>query len=604
MSESLVSGVDLIHPTASGLGVITTDQVWVLFDREIDETTIAGGNFFVTGPDSDTWIGPDLQLFHDTVNAGSGEDDILESPGFEGIVQGEISFERYDLLTESVVTTLDVIGSGHLYRTRAIFTPTNRLQSNTEYLAHLSGDEDDTDTLQTGLSERTVFDTVSSGANVGTGVATFEGGYIGLVTNDSYHVTITTAGDVGDAKFTFFRNSDPLSVFGPFKTRRAGVLLSDGVTVEFSDGTYSVGDKWSVVTRERTIFTGNLVWPFQTGSGSILTIPDSTSTTVLGDTTPATVVADTGDGVGTGTFTLQSNTPTDNATNVTIPTGPFQITATFSDPVDATTVVSGVSVSVFSEPVNGDPDIAADGLLISNPTVVGSVITIDVADNQLRNNNLVTVTFDSTVSGTDGTSLGQDVDFEFTTQYDPLYCSERKLRLDIGAFISDVSSDTVHFAIFEASLIADHLTWNKSNLDDDYYKFARSQWTSCKAAEILLMNVTGASGQLKSKKLGDLSVEFDTTNADVSAPLKRALACLDRWEGVLMAGGRQVQHASMVVKGDLDVDRPPIGRGWLHTRDIHNAQVPAGNRRLKLNTSRRYRNLYSRHSHSKGWWDK
>ena len=148
MADSIASIVDLIHPTASGLGIITSDQIWVLFDREIDETTIAGGNFFITGPDFDTWSGPDLQLFLDRESLGD-EEEILQSPGFLGLVQGEITFERISLSSDgTVVTTEDTVGSGHLYRTKAIFTPTNRLQANTEYRVYLSGDEDTGDTLQ------------------------------------------------------------------------------------------------------------------------------------------------------------------------------------------------------------------------------------------------------------------------------------------------------------------------------------------------------------------------------------------------------------------------------------------------------------------------
>lgn len=592
---SIASIVDLLHPTVSGIGIITNDQVWVLFDREIDETTIAGGNFFVTGPDFDTWSGPDLQIYLDAEQLGD-ESEILQSPGFHGIVQGTLSYERIDLNSVVTVTGLDTVGSGHLYRTKAIFTPTNRLQADTEYRVYLSGDEDDTDSINTGISSRTVFDTLTSGSNTGTGTAEFTGGYTGFVDLDTYRIEITTSGEVGDARFIFVRDSDPISIFGPFRTKYSSVLLSDGVSVEFDEGLYRTGDKWSVVVKERDIFTGNLTWPFKTGSGSIETIPDSTATSVIGDPVETTQTT------STSSFSVSSTTPVDGASNQTLPVGEYTITAIFNSAIDASTVVSGIDVSVYAEAATGDADVPATGELIAEPSVNGQTLTITVASGLLKQNNLVTVTLDSTIQNISGISLGSDYSWSFSTAYYPMYCTERRMRIMIGAFIANVATDTVNLAIHIASLEADELTWNTDNLTDEYYMFARSQWTCCRAAQILLINTTGGSGSLKSKKLGDLQVEYDTSSGGVSKPLQNAEDCMRKWEGTLMAGGRQVQSAKMVVKGSNDGDRPPIGRGWMHIRDFSGtSQTPAANRRLREWTSRRYRNVFSR---TRGWWER
>lgn len=596
MAESLASIIDLIHPTASGIGVITTDQVFVVFDRAIDENTVTAGNFFVTGPDFDTWIGPDLQLFQEAEGSGSGSGDILESPGFDGIVQGTISFERLDLNSLTVISGIDTVGSGLLYRTKAIFTPTNRLAADTEYTVYLSGDEDDTDTLQTGISERTVFDTLASGINTGSGSATFEGGYIGLTAQDVYHAEITTSGEVGVAKFTFWTDNDPLSVFGPFKTKQSGVLLSNGVSVDFTEGLYRVGDHFQAVVKARNTFTGNLLWPFKTGSGSLQVIPDSVSTSVIGDPLPTGTTTST----SASSFSLVSSDPADAASNVTIPDGEFDITLTFNDNIELTTAASGVWGQVFAESVTGDTDTPASGILIADTSVSGKVLTVTVASGQLNKNNLVTVTIEDTLQSTSGTSLGADETVVFSTQYSPLYCTERRVRLDIGAFIGTVAPDTVNLAIHVASLMADQLVWNISNQNTNYLNFAKMQWTCCKAEEILLLNTTGGSGALKSKRLGDLSVEYDTSNANVSLPLQRAMECQLRWETVLQTGGNSVQTPSMVVKGTLDPDRPPIGRGWAHTRSEF-PQIPAANRKFRFTGSRRTRNIWSVR---KGWWNK
>ena len=602
MATGISEVIDLIHPTASGTGVILSDTAWIVFDREIDQTSVEDGNFFLTGPDFDQVTGPDLQIYQDLASSGSGEDDFLESPGFEGLVAGSFSFERISLTTNDVVSTTDVVGSGHLFRTKATFTPTNRFQADTEYSVHVSGDEYTLDTLLTGISSRTVFDPVASGTNTGTGDIIAVGGYIGNNT-DTYHVAITTAGAVGTSKFTFYRDSDLLSVFGPFRTKEAGVLLSDGVSVEFEEGQYDVGDSWHFVCQPREVFSGNLIWTFKTGSGSIASIPDSTSTTVIGDIgTTATTSSSSAT-----TFSVSSTSPVDNATNQVIVPGEYTITVNFNSDIDALTVVSGVDVIVRADPVTGelasDTGSGAVGVTIARPVVSGSELQIIVASGQLAQNNLVTITLDSSIASTGGTSLGSDYSFSFTTRYSPLYCTSRKLRLSIGQYIKDLPDDTLNFAIHMASLAADQLNWNTSIDDNDYFNFVRGQWVCCKAEEILLINVAGGSGQLKSKKLGDLSVEYNTSS-NTNAALERAIACQQKFEGALIAGGQQVQKAALTIRGSLDPDRPPIGRGWYHSRNLSMPQVPAANKKTRFYGTRRYRNTYDRVGSGKGWWSR
>jgi hypothetical protein len=587
LATTLASIVDLIHPTASGIGVPTNDQIWVLFDRAIDETTIAGGNFFVTGPDFDTWSGPDLQLFHDRESVGD-EEYPLESPGYHGLVQGTFSYERISLSDLSVVSGIDTVGSGALYRTKAIFTPTNQLQANTEYTVYLSGDEDTTDSFSTGIASRSVFDTVTSGTNLGTGLATFTGGYEGLALVDALRVEVTTSGDVGVAKFTFVRDSDPLSVFGPFLTRQAGVYLGDGVSVEFDEGTYEAGDQWSVVVKEREVFTGSSYWPFKTGAGVFEPLPTTTATSVTGDPAPTPTTGTT----PATTFSVSSTTPTDGATHQTLTDYTLPISVTFSSEIDDTTVQSGVSVSVVTEAVLGEPDVTASGILAADPQVSGSTLNVVVAEDQVFQNNLVTVTVDSTVTGANGVALGSDYSFSFTTTYTPYYCTERRLRVMIGSYIADIDPDTVNAAIYIASVEAGHLTWNKDNITDEYYKFARSQWVCCRAASILLSNASALKGAVRSKRLGDLTVEYDTTSGgvDVSAPLRKTEECMARWEGVIQAGGRQVMAPKAVIKGDAEIERFAFGRGW--TQAV-NPNHPAANTKVRYQNGRRWR---------KAWW--
>lgn len=573
--------VDLVYPTVSGVSIPTNAQIWIVFDREIDETSL-DGNFFLTGPDQDTWSGPDLGLYTDYESIGS-EDEILQSPDFHGILQGTITTERIRTDSYSSYTGYDYTGNGFSYRTKAIFTPTNRLTADTEYTVYLSGDEDTTDSLNTGIRTRTVYDTVK-GSNLGTGTALFTGGYTGTATNQ-YNVAITTAGEPNTAKFTYYLDSDPSLVFGPYYTKQGGVVLSDGVSITFGEGTYVVGDTFSVVVIAPTTFTGNLLWPFETGTGSILEVPSTTSTLITGAPSASSSTS-----TSTDTFSVLATYPGHRATNLDVVDTDFDIEVLFSDSIDDTTITSD-TVIVATEPVNGDvSSIAYSGVLPTTLSVSGDELTITVASGLMFSNNVVIVTLDAQIASTSGVELDSDNEFYFTTTYNPLYSSVRKVRLDYGASLANVPDDTINLAIFEASLEADVSLLSTSATNANYYTFARRQWVTCRAAEVLVSNALGSNSGLKSKRLADLEVQYDPKAS--SGDLDRALGCLAKWTPVIQAGGYSVQTPTFFVKGELDPDRPTVGRLWKDT-DIYTRKTPAANAKsLDETKSRRYKSGY------------
>lgn len=603
MATNLIDIVKEIHPAASGVGIITADQIWVTFDRELDEPSLSNGNLFVAGPDFDTWSGPDLQLFLDAPSLGT-EDEILQSPGYHGLVKGTFSFERLDLHSDTIVHTLDIVGSGTFYRTKAIFTPSEKLAVDTEYTVYLSGDEDTSDSLKTGILSRTVFDTDPDDQNTSTGLVTFSGSYLGLIATDTYHIDITTSGDLSTSRFTFYRSSDPSYIVGPLKVAQHGVSLSDGVTVSFSDGNYAQGDSWSVVVREPDAFFGNITWPFKTGSGSIENIPALLSTSVIASN-PAGIHVDP---AIPEAFRVVNTRPRDMDTSLPLQplNNAYPVTITFNSPVDITTVIPGTTLDVVIEPSVGlstDTQYPGEDAYGESPITVSvsqNVLTVWVASGILAQNNLIALTLDKDIADINGLKLEEDYDFYFTTRYDPLYCSLRRLRLNAGQYMTTIPDDALNLAIHMASLEADQRTWNKANLEDNFYHFVRSEWTCCRAAQIVLSNTVGGPGRPKSKKLGDLEVEFDTTTQNVMVPLERIQQCLDKWDRELMAGGREVQKPMYGVKGELDIDRPSIGRSWLHTRDWMNTQTPAANMRVRPSISRRWRSVYGH----RGWFER
>lgn len=362
---NITTVVDLIHPASDEVSVITADTIWILFDREMDEISINTGTFFLQGPDSNALSGPDLHLYNENLSDVSNDADFLNSPGFTGIVPGTITFQKINNLSLASYTGFDYSGEGTLWRTKAVFTPTDSLAPNIEYTVYLAGDEDTSADPETGIRERTVFDT-QKGTNTGDGEASFSGGYIGLVTSDTFNIEFTTAGTRGVARFKWWKTSDPDILYSNIITDDGAIPLEDGVEITFDNGTYEVGDSWSVNVKKGNIFYGNLIWSFTTGSGSIQTVPASTATSIIGTAASSPI---------TDSFEVSTVDPVHRATNQ--PLTANEIVFTFNNDIDTTTVTSA-RVTVIGEPVNGDETLLATRTLAKDITVDGKTLTIRI----------------------------------------------------------------------------------------------------------------------------------------------------------------------------------------------------------------------------------
>jgi hypothetical protein len=216
---------------------------------------------------------------------------------------------------------------------------------------------------------------------------------------------------------------------------------------------------------------------------------------------------------------------------------------------------------------------------------------VEAIGNQLYVNNLIEVILTSGIMATDGTYLSDGYSFEFLTETDPSYTNIRKVKLEIGSYVEDLPDLTLQLAILEASIEADQITFETSK-NANFYEHARREWTTCKVAFTLLDNVT--SHGLKSKTLDNLRVEYDT--GAVNRTIMRILDCLQKWEPQVIAGGysKQSQQPAYVVKGELDYDRPVVGRMWAPTMDTTGTsdKRPAANTTDKLSDSRRFERVW------------
>lgn len=227
-----------------------------------------------------------------------------------------------------------------------------------------------------------------------------------------------------------------------------------------------------------------------------------------------------------------------------------------------------------------------------------------VGSSQLYDNNMVFIRLHDTIADTDGNTLGADYEWYFTTTYNPLYTSARRIRLDLGALIRDISDDTINLAIFEASIEADALSFGSIQTRTAsvlrFFEFARRQYVTCVAELILLNAINGGSATDggKSKRLSDLDVSYNG-DSKFDDLLERAISCRLKWEATLTSAGEigpgTSQKPSMVIKGSLDPDRPDFGRDWeaTSTHSGIGSEYPAANiRSRKSLLYRRYKRTF------------
>lgn len=129
----LLSIITDTFPANDDLGVPLKSQITISFSSHLDEDSVKE-SFFVEGPDTDQFVGVDLdlQFYPDNISQG---DDFLESPGYKGIVQGEITFA-----TVSGVSMT------------ATFTPDQPLAALTDYTVHVSDLDGDLFTTFSGIT--------------------------------------------------------------------------------------------------------------------------------------------------------------------------------------------------------------------------------------------------------------------------------------------------------------------------------------------------------------------------------------------------------------------------------------------------------------------
>jgi len=164
----------------------------------------------------------------------------------------------------------------------------------------------------------------------------FSGPYLGS-SADTYHITIADPGGaVGEAQFTWYKASAPLTIEGPF-TADGTVILDSGIVVNFWGGTLASGETFSIDVIPADYLPQTYSWTFTTGSGDATSAPPAPSTSISNV-----------DAIVSKLLSVINITPEFGSYNV-VPSsnGTLDIRIKLSDDIDQATVNSdNISISV------------------------------------------------------------------------------------------------------------------------------------------------------------------------------------------------------------------------------------------------------------------
>lgn len=359
-----VPSILAVYPNDGDTGIPVGADLTITFENGIDLKS-GKANVVIYGTDFDKTSGPDGAIW---VGETPSNDRFLSSPGFGGIVECNYTIAYTD--TSGVVLdpqpTILSRADETTYYQKLFVSPKSILAVETLHKAFIIGESEGG--VSRGITSRTVFDVDSSGATSYTGELLVYGGYT-RDADDTVHVKITTPGDVSVAKYKWWYESEGESAahVGKVVSNRFR-KLEDGLQVRFGGSGYVTGDIYTFNVYAPEYLATTYKLEFTTGTGSIIDVPSSVSTSPIGVHLPEGAAA-------AGILEILETDPPDGATHQSLKTR--KITIKFSGDLDEDTVDDD-SITVYSYPISGrygDDEVAE---LSKKLTVSGDTLTIEI----------------------------------------------------------------------------------------------------------------------------------------------------------------------------------------------------------------------------------
>jgi hypothetical protein len=231
------------------------------------------------------------------------------------------------------------------------------------------------------------------------------------------------------------------------------------------------------------------------------------------------------------------------ANRSTYPTISFEFNST-----PASSYTSYIEVVRKSQlPRNDVSNDYSEQTVAGNWSLVSNILTFTPTD-AITGNSRYTIRFDSRFPNTDGSLLGENKEYFFTSNYTPLYADIRELQAYFAAGIVDLPDDFLYYHIYMASLEA-NARWYAGGMivamDESIVRdvpnqqtYTVSRWTRAKAIYTLLFSILQSDIRNvgRNRKLGDYaeSLGEDYVNA-IKKALDEAKKDLDDQENQLTA---------------------------------------------------------------------
>jgi len=282
--------IPIVSPPNDGLGTTIGISPTAIFEKAMEAGSINNSSCFlveISRKDNQSW------------------DEILNSANFiSNIVQAEVSAQRINLIDENEYTGIDNgsdVDTGEKYRTKNVINPNNTLKPNTNYAGILSKD----------ISTISVFDSESNPGNSGTGSVIFAGPCTSLI-NDTYTITIGSSGTSNTSEYMWTRASDG-KTSTIIESRGRYANMDQGIKIKFLDGSFTIGDSFTVNIIPADYQAEIFSWNFSTGSGEYQEPEDERSGSLID-----LPVSGGSSSSGTDSFQAISIDPPDAATLVLI----------------------------------------------------------------------------------------------------------------------------------------------------------------------------------------------------------------------------------------------------------------------------------------------
>ena len=354
--------LDAVFPNDADTNIPLGAGVTITFDQGVDlkslksSIVVYGSDFDLTsGPDSATWIRDDNNPF------------FLKSPGFSGTVEYKTTLVYVDDTGEEISsdTVFYTEEEAADYRHKLYIEPNDLFAQNTEYKVYIVGNSEGG--LSKGISKRTIYAVDDTGATGDTGVVHIGGSYTGGV-DDKIFVKITDAGNPGEAEYKYWYDGEGEGAATKGKvTSRRWRRLDDGVQIRFTGSSFEEDDVYTISLYKKEYLEDTYNFSFSTGSGSIVSLPSTTSTSVIGVETTSDTTS--------SYLEVSKMEPEDGATHVSV--DKRKITITFSESIDETTVTED-TVAIYAYPASGRYGDGEVEQLSGKLTVDDNVLTIEL----------------------------------------------------------------------------------------------------------------------------------------------------------------------------------------------------------------------------------